>query len=156
VSTTVVSPGINAKMNELQASFVLLHLNYIDGHISERKEISDYYTNSLKDIPGIKILKLKQDFKSNYSYFPILINQTEYGISRDELYELFKTHNIYTRRYFYPLISEFPTYSGLPSATSDNIPNATQVTKEVLCLPIYPELLKSDMDRVSYILQKKI
>jgi len=80
------------------------------------------------------------EVRHNYSYFPIFIDEKEYGMSRDELYEKLKAHNIYGRRYFYPLISEFSTYRGLPSAAKENLPNAHKIANEVICLPIYPDL----------------
>ena len=137
---TVVGPGINAKMNEFQAALGLLQLKYIDEMIEKRKGITDIYRRELKDIEGIRYLDDQKGVKHNYSYFPILIDSKEHGWTRDEIYEELKKHNIFLRRYFYPLISQFPSYRGLPSATSENLPVAEKVTREVLCLPIYPNL----------------
>ena len=138
--TTVVGPGINAKMNEFQAALGLLQLKYVDKAIKDRKKITDLYRKNLRDIKGIRFLYDIKGVRHNYVYFPILIDHKEFGRSRDEVYEELKKHNIYTRRYFYPLISQFPTYKGLPSATSDNLPVAEKITKAILCLPIYPAL----------------
>lgn len=74
-------------------------------------------------------------------YLEKLVNSKEYGISRDDLYYKLQSYDIFGRRYFYPLISDFPTYRGLPSAKADNIPMATRVAKEVICLPIYPTFI---------------
>jgi len=142
--TTVIEPGINAKMNEIQAAFGLLQLKYVDGYITKRKAIAEIYRKELKDIPGIICLHDIEYVRHVYSYFPILVDFKKYGIKRDELYEELKLHNIFCRRYFYPLISQFPSYQGLLSAQKKNLPVATTVAKQVLCLPIYPELdLKS-------------
>ncbi len=137
---TVVAPGINAKMSEFQAALGLLQLKYINKAIEKRKKIAYTYRKCLTDVKGIRFLNDIEGVKHNYAYFPIFINQKEYGKSRDEVYEEFKKHNIYSRRYFYPLISQFPTYRGLPSASPENLPVAERITKEILCLPIYPDL----------------
>ena len=138
--TTVVGLGINAKMSEFQATLGLVQLKYIHESIEKRKRITTLYRNHLKDIKGIKILDDIEGVGHNYAYFPILIDHREYGKSRDEVYEDLKRHNIYTRRYFYPLISQFPSYRGLESARSGLMPVAEKVTAEVLCLPIFPDL----------------
>jgi dTDP-4-amino-4,6-dideoxygalactose transaminase len=138
--TEVVAPGINAKMNEIQAAMGLLQLKYIDRVIEKRKILSQAYQNQLKNVKGISFIEDIPGVKHSYSYFPILVDQELYGRSRDELYEEMKKQNIFGRRYFYPLISQFPTYRGLPSANPQNLPVAEQVTKKVICLPIYPSL----------------
>jgi dTDP-4-amino-4,6-dideoxygalactose transaminase len=136
---TVVAPGINAKMNEIQAAFGLLQLQYIDSVISKRKQITELYREKLSNILGIRFLSDIVGVTYNYSYFPIFVDE-QYGISRDELYNKLKAENILSRRYFYPLITEFSTYSGLPSAKPSNLPVAKKISSEVLCLPIYPDL----------------
>ena len=138
--TTVIEPGINAKMNEMQAAYGMLQLKYVNEYIERRKEITDMYKNKLVGIPGIKFLSDMENTIHCYSYFPILIDKKEYGLSRDDVYNNLKNSNIYCRRYFYPLISQFPTYRGLFSARKENLLVAEKVTSEVLCLPIYPNL----------------
>lgn len=137
---TVIEPGINAKMNELQAAYGLLQLKYVDENIAKRKAISELYRKNLTNIPGVKFLNDMNDVSHTYSYFPIFIDAPIYGKTRDELYEELKRNNICGRRYFYPLISQFPTYRGLTSAKPSNLPIAESIAKEVICLPIYPEL----------------
>ncbi len=151
--TKVIAPGINAKMNELQAAYGLLQLEHIDEAISKRKYIADLYRNLLTDVDGITFLKDIEGVKHNYAYFPIFIDKKKYGKSRDDLYEELKKHNIYGRRYFYPLISQFPTYSGLPSAALGNLSIAEGVTKQVICLPIYPDLLKENINEICRIVK---
>jgi len=136
---TVVAPGINGKMNEFQAALGLLQLKHIDNAIARRREIHDYYRKNLKNVKGIKILEVPTDCEYNYSYFPILVEK-EYSMSRDALFDRLKNSGIYARRYFYPLISEFPMYRGLSSAISANLPIAKAISREVICLPIYPDL----------------
>jgi dTDP-4-amino-4,6-dideoxygalactose transaminase len=148
---TVVAPGINAKMNEIQAAFGLLQLRYVDSLIAKRKEITETYRDSLNEVKGLRCLNDMRGVNHNYSYFPTFVSE-DYSISRDELYNRLKAEGIYTRRYFYPLISEFSTYKGLPSARSENLPVATKTAIEVLCLPIYPELKLSDVERICKII----
>jgi dTDP-4-amino-4,6-dideoxygalactose transaminase len=136
--TTVVAPGINAKMNEIQAAYGLLQLKYFDTVIDARKHITEKYREGLKDIPGVHYLVEAEGVDYNYSYFPVFIDENEYGKSRDEVYEALKKKDIYGRRYFYPLISEFPAYRGLPSAEGLDI--AYELSRQVICLPLYPDL----------------
>jgi dTDP-4-amino-4,6-dideoxygalactose transaminase len=147
--TTVIEPGINAKMNEIQAAYGLLQLKYVDNYIAGRKTVADTYRKQLEDIPGIRFLDDIPEVRHNYAYFPILVNASEYGKSRDELYEELKRHNIYGRRYFYPLISQFPTYRGLASAKPSNLPVAEKIASEVICLPIYPELALTTINKIT-------
>ncbi len=151
--TTVVSPGINSKMNEMQAALGLLQLKEHEKNLSKRKEITELYKEELKDVNGIEFLNQKQGVDYNYSYFPILIKK-EYPISRDELYFALKVQNIYSRRYFYPLITHFPMYKGLPSARFDNLLVAEGVANQVICLPIYPDLPHEDVFRITSIIAK--
>ncbi len=152
--TTVIAPGINAKMNEVQAAFGLLQLKYVDKAIEKRKKIANYYRENLSNIEGIHYLKDIDGIKHNYAYFPILIDEQIYGQSRDAVYNKLKVNNIYARRYFYPLISQFPTYRGLDSANPENLPIATKITEQVLCLPIYPDLEIETVDRVVELIRK--
>ncbi len=137
---TVVGPGINAKMNEVQAAMGLLQLKYVNNNLQQRKRISDFYKYELKNIDGIRFQEGMVSVNHNYGYFPIFVDKEKYGIERDELYDIFRANNIYVRRYFYPLISQFPTYRDLPSARAENLPIAEKMTEEVLCLPIYSDI----------------
>lgn len=138
--TTVIAPGINAKMNEVQSAYGLLQLKYVDGCIEKRKNIASNYREQLKGINGITFMEDITGVNHSYSYFPILVDKEKFGTTRDELYENLKKHNIFGRRYFYPLISQFPTYRGLSSSKPENLPVATKVAEQVICLPIYPNL----------------
>lgn len=151
---TVIEPGINAKMNELQAAFGLVQLKYVDDYIKERKAIAEFYRNELSKIHGIRILHDIKGISHSYTYFPILIDAKTYGESRDELYNKLKRNNIFGRRYFYPLISQFPTYRGLPSARTENLPIAEEVAEKVICLPIYPGLKNNTIKRICHIISK--
>lgn len=151
--TVVVAPGINGKMNEIQAAFGLLQLRYVDNAIAARKKIDTYYRNALSDIKGVRLRKLAPGIKHNYPYFPIFID-SRFPLRRDELYGKFRENDIYVRRYFFPLISDFPMYRGLPSAAKTNLPVARQVSDQVLCLPIYPAMQDSDADKIIAIIQR--
>lgn len=145
---TVIEPGINAKMNELQAAYGLLQLKYINENIAKRKTVAEMYRKEFFHVPGIGYLNDMESVAHSYSYFPILIDEKIYGESRDELYEKLKRNNIYGRRYFYPLISQFPSYRGLSSAKSSNLPVAEQVAEQVICLPIYPTLTEEEQQSI--------
>ena len=144
----VVAPGINGKMSEINAAFGLLQLKYIDKAISRRKEIDALYREQLEGVKGVRCLLDAGEKVANYAYFPILVDQN-YHVSRDELNEKLKGNGIYPRRYFYPLITEFPMYRGLPSAHRDNLPVATVAAQRVLCLPIYPALENAQIETIT-------
>lgn len=146
--TTVVAPGINGKMSEFNAALGLLQLKYLDKAIQLRKEIDSAYRQQLKGVKGIRCLNDSGEKVANYSYFPILVD-SEYPITRDEIYQKLKDNGIHPRRYFYPLISEFPMYRGLPSAHLDNLPVATKAAQQVLCLPIYPDLEMATVEKIT-------
>lgn len=149
--TNVVATGINGKMSEFNAALGLLQLKHVDRAIQKRKEIDKYYRENLSEIKGIHCLGGNEELSSNYAYFPILIDN-DYPISRDELYEKMRENGLYPRRYFYPLISDFPMYRGLPSSNPENLPVATRVASQVLCLPIYPDLAMDVVDEICHLI----
>jgi dTDP-4-amino-4,6-dideoxygalactose transaminase len=144
---TVVAPGINGKMNEFQAALGMLQLQHIQACIDKRKQIDDIYRQELQIVKGIDTPALITDAEHNYSYFPVLVNES-YPLMRDTLYQKLRDAGIYARRYFYPLISQFPMYRSLPSAASHNLPVATRIANQVLCLPIYPDLPAAEQYKV--------
>lgn len=144
---TVVAPGINAKMDEVHAAFGLLQLRHVSKVAVERKRVSDAYHKALANVPGITLPHIHHGVTPNHSYFPLLI-EDDFPISRDSLYERLRSVSIYSRRYFFPLISEFPMYRGLESAKPENLPVAKRVSSSVICLPIYPDLSDEDIQRV--------
>lgn len=152
---TVIEPGINAKMNELQSAYGLLQLKYIGEYTANRREISRIYRENLEGIKGIRFLSDIRGIEHSYTYFPILVDESVYGESRNSLYERLKEHNIFCRRYFYPLISQFPTYSGLPTSNKANLPIANKVAEQVICLPIYPSLEKESLMQIVNHLKKR-
>lgn len=151
---TVVAPGINSKMDEVRSAFGILNLRQVDEAIAKRQQVAIKYRESLKDVHGVRYFDDMPGVRHNYSYFPIFIDAEEFGRTRDELYEEMKSHNILSRRYFYPLISTFSTYRGLPSATKENLPEATKLADTVLCLPMHHELTEEDVERVLDVIKK--
>ena len=150
---TVVGQGINGKMNEVQAAMGLLQLKYIDSAREKSQKIVCLYREMMEEVKGIRYLNDFEGVKHNYSYFPIFIDEREYRKSRDEVYEELKANKIFARRYFYPLISQFSAYKGLPSASVSNLPVADRLSNEILCLPIYPDLDHNDVERVINVLR---
>ena len=146
--TEVVAPGINSKVDEVRAAYGLLNLKQVDDAIAARQRIAKIYRQELRDIPGVRFFEDMPGVRHNYSYFPIFINSEEFGMTRNELYFKMKECNVLGRRYFYPLISEFSTYRGLPSAAPENLPVATRIANEVICLPMHHELNNNDIDRI--------
>lgn len=144
---TVVAPGINGKMNEVQAAFGLMQLQNIDYILSRRREIDNTYRQALASVRGIKTFGYRANVIPNGSYFPIFVDE-DYPLSRDELYQVLKDRQIYSRRYFFPLISSFPMYRGLASSAKANLPMAIKVADSVLCLPIFPDLSADDQRQI--------
>jgi len=141
---TVMAPGINGKMSEINAAFGLLQLKHVDTAIAKRGEIDALYRQGLSAVKGITCLSVPVDTERTFSYFPVLVG-SDYPLSRDELYSRLKEKNIHARRYFYPLISDMPMYRGLSSADQSNLPVAEALSQQVLCLPIYPDLTLEDV-----------
>lgn len=144
---TVIAPGINGKMSEFNAALGLAQLQVVDGAIQKRGEIDGRYREGLAGVRGIECQSLDPDYSSNFGYFPVMVSP-EYPLRRDALYQKLRDHGIYARRYFYPLISDFPMYRGLPSAAPASLPVARQAAEHVLCLPISPGLLAADQERI--------
>ncbi len=146
--TTVVAPGINGKMSEFNAALGLLQLKYVDRALARRKEIGLAYREKLNSVSGIRCVNNLEETVANYAYFPIFV-KNHFPISRDDLYQKLKDNGIHPRRYFYPLISEFPMYRGLPSAQREFLPVATKAAQQVICLPIYPDLALSVAEEIT-------
>lgn len=145
--TTVVAAGINGKMSEFGAALGLLQLKYIDQALARRRKIDRIYRARFANIPGISCVKRGGQTHDNHAYFPILVGP-EYPLSRDALYEHLRGCGIHGRRYFYPLISDFPMYRGLQSANRANLPVAADIAEQVICLPIYPDLVEANQNRI--------
>ena len=143
---TVVAPGINGKMSEVNAAFGLLQLKNVSTALARRREVDARYREAFSSVKGIRCLEAGSEGEANYSYFPILV-EPDYPLSRDALYEKMREQGVYARRYFYPLISDFPMYRSLASSHRDNLPVATAVAQKVICLPMHPALGVDDQRR---------
>ena len=150
----VVAPGINSKMDEMRSAYGILALRQVDDAIEARHRVAVQYREALKNIPGVRFFEDMPGVKHNYSYFPVFINAEEYGMTRDQLYFKLKESNVLGRRYFYPLISTFEPYRTLPSSAAENLPVATRIADEVICLPMHHELSEADVERVLDIMMK--
>jgi len=151
---TVVAPGINGKMDEMRSAYGLLNLKQVDAAIKARNEVAKKYRAALRNVPGVSFWDDMPGVRHNYSYFPIFINADEFGMSRDDLYYEMKEVSVLSRRYFYPLISNFPTYRGLPTANRENLPLGNKMADEVLCLPMHHDLSEEDIKRVLNFFEK--
>ena len=151
--TEVVGPGINSKMDEIRSAYGLLNLKLVDAAIEARHQVAIRYREALRGIKGITFFDDMPGVRHNYSYFPIFVDAEEYGMSRDELYFKLRDKGIWGRRYFYPLISTFSTYRGLPSASKENLPVAHKMADSVICLPMHHELKKEDLSKVIHTIQ---
>ena len=152
--TVVLAPGINSKMDEVRSAYGLLNLKQADAAIASRKRVAQQYTEAIKQIKGIDLfpyiesLGAKQGFEWNCAYYPILINEAEYGMSRDMLYEKMKAQGVFGRRYFYPLITTFEPYRDFPTAKKENLPVATEMANRVICLPMHHKLSVGDVKQI--------
>lgn len=152
--TEVIAPGINSKVDEVRAAYGILNLRQVDDAIEARHQVAIRYREALRDVDGITFMEDMPGVKHNYSYFPIFIDADKYGTTRDELYFRMKSENVLGRRYFYPLISEFTTYKGLPSASKDNLSNAHKMADSVICLPMHHALSEEDIERTLSLIVK--
>lgn len=153
--TEVVAPGINSKVDEMRSAYGLLNLRQVDAAIAARRRVAVRYRKALRDVPGITFFDDMPGVRHNYSYFPIFVDAEKYGMTRDELYFKMRDAGVLGRRYFYPLISEFTPYRGLPSSAPSNLPNAHRMASTVICLPMHHVLSKDDIKCViSCILSK--
>jgi dTDP-4-amino-4,6-dideoxygalactose transaminase len=150
---SVIGSGINGKMSELNAAVGLVQLKHYAEQREKRRAVDARYRAAVQNIPGLRCIDEQPGLYRNYAYFPILVGP-EYPISRDDLYARMKENNINPRRYFYPLISDFSMYSGLPCSRVENLPVAHAIANSVLCLPMFSELSQSDQDRVIDILNR--
>jgi len=153
---TVEAPGINGKMDEVRAAYGLLNLKQVDAAIEARKKVADAYRAALKDVKGIRFFDDMAGVRHNYSYFPIFMDAEQYGMTRDELYEKMKSQGIFGRRYFYPLITAFDPYKDYPSASPENLPVATKIADQVICLPMHHELSEENVKRIVKIINETL
>lgn len=151
---TIVEPGTNGKLNEVQAAIGILLLKKVEAEIEKRKEITNHYRQLLADIPGIKAGSDIKGVTSNYPYFVVRVDQKDYGLSRDELYLELMNYNIITRKYFYPLCSNFQCFRDLPSSSELKLPVANKVAETVLSLPLHGRMSEADVKKICRIIRQ--
>lgn len=151
---SVDEPGINGKLNELQAAVGILLLKEVEAEITQRKYLTNLYRQVLVDVPGITVSQEAEEITANYPYFVIRVDPAAYGISRDELYSRLLSFNIFCRKYFYPLCSNFKCFKGLPSSSADNLPTANKVAESVLALPLHGRMSASDVQKIGGIIRE--
>jgi dTDP-4-amino-4,6-dideoxygalactose transaminase len=148
----VETVGVNAKMNEFQAAMGIVNLRYINDEFIKRKKITHIYKTELKQIEGIRFLEEKDNIKHNYSYMPIVIDDKKTKVNRDELFDKLREYGIFTRKYFYPLVTDFQCYKGI--FYDGNLKNAKYVASRVLTLPIYGDMSKDDLYKIINLIKK--
>lgn len=153
--TTVTEIGLNGKMQEVSAAIGVLQLDYLQDAIKLRGQIDSLYRALLGELDGISCVRPVGQKEKNYSYFPVLLTESS-RVSRDTLYERLKANGINGRRYFFPLISEFPMYRNLPSATHANLAKARAISERIICLPIYPELPLDSVRKTAEIISEAV
>lgn len=151
---TVATPGINAKIDEVRSAYGLVNLKQIDRAIEARRQTAMKYREALHDVPGVRFMQDIPGVRHNYAYFPVFIDADEYGMSRDELYFKMKKRQVFGRRYFYPLISEFLPYRNLESSEAANLPVATEISNSVICLPMHHEVSNEDAERIIELIKR--
>jgi len=153
---SVVEPGTNGKLNEVQASVGILLLKEVEKEIERRKEITNLYRSLLENVPGIALGKDMEGVSHNYPYMSIRVDKDEFGLGRDELYEKLKEYNVIARRYFYPICSNFQCYSDLPSASKSRLPVANEVADTILSLPLNGRMTESDVVKICNIIKDQL
>lgn len=144
--------GANAKMNEFCAAMGLCNLRHVHNEIEKRKAVVNAYRERLSGLKGIQLLPIQKDVTPNYSYFPIIVDEVQFGCSRNEVYEILKENNIFSRKYFYPLTSNFDCYRG--KYDSLLTPIALYISDRVLTLPLYADLSIEKVNQICNIIIK--
>ena len=150
---SVMEPGTNGKLNEIQAAVGILLLKEVNKEIEKRKEITNLYRDMLKNIPGIATRKDLDGVSHNYAYFVITVEEEEYGLSRDKLFDKLAEYNVIARKYFYPLCSNFQCYRDYPSSLKQQLPIANKIADKVLTLPLHGRMQNSDVEKICAIIK---
>lgn len=148
----VAEVGANAKLNEFCAAMGLCNLRYVEDEIAKRKRVTERYRELLSEVKGIRILKPKPEVTSNYAYFPVLIDETAYGRLRDEVYDILKENDIYSRKYFYPLTSDQACFRNKYQTVPLN--HARYVSDRILVLPLYADLSLEDVAEIANLMKE--
>lgn len=150
----VTMPGINGKMNEISALMGRCVLPLVEQEMNRRAEIRDIYRREFRDVEGLETVDVPENVKNSQQYMVVRIDADKFGVARDEVYSYLREFNVYSRKYFYPLISNYPCYKQLPSAGEEALPVAAMVSQEVLCLPFYGDLKDDEVHRICELIKK--
>ena len=142
--------GSHARMNEFQSIMGLCNLNHVSEEILKRKKLTERYRENLRGIEGIKVMEEVEGVENNYTYFPVLIDEEKFGLNRDDVYDILLNNNIFSRRYFYKLTSDFECYEN--KFKKYETPIANKIAKSVLTLPLHGDLSIDDIDKVCDVL----
>lgn len=143
--------GLNAKLNEFQSAFGLIQLQHMERAIELRKNASLRYRELLKEVKGLSMIVTKDGIKHNYAFFPVLINPDEFGATRDDVMAFLESKNIFARKYFHPLVSDFKEFSQFKRT---ELQTATQVAENILCLPLFHDIIENEISKVVDCLKK--
>lgn len=142
--------GLNAKMNEFQAAMGLANLESIGEKIENRRQAYGIYRNAFREIPGLRLVELPKNVKYNYAYLPVLVDETKFGKTRDQLFTMLQTYNVFARKYFYPLITNTVAYAGAEA----DVPVAQYVSDRILCLPLFGDITAEETSQICDIIQE--
>jgi dTDP-4-amino-4,6-dideoxygalactose transaminase len=151
----VADIGINGKMNEIQAAIGLLNLKLYREEQQKRIAIRKRFIDNLAQIRGIRIPRRPQGVTDSCQYFPIIVER-DFPVTRNALFNALKEQNVFTRKYFFPLCSDYDPYKALPSASKENLPVANDIKNKVLCIPFYGGLTNDDVDAICGIISNEV
>ncbi len=143
--------GTNAKMTDMHAAMGLCNLKHFDEYIAKRKSVAERYREHLEGIDGLKLNVIQQDVVSNFAYFPIVLEEQNTGVTCDMVMEELAKHNVFVRKYFYPLCSDFECIKEM--GIQSDVPAASYISKRVLTLPCYSDLELEDVDGICRIIR---
>lgn len=145
----VVDIGINGKMNELQAAIGLLNLQAVEQEKEKRRELKARYRAFLDGLEGVRLAADQPEVENAEQYFPVIIDEARFGRSRDDIYEALKTHNIFARKYFHPICTDFVPYKGEKIVSTKNMPVCEEIKSQVLCLPYHSGVGEAAVDMIA-------
>lgn len=153
--TSVRYVGLNAKLNEIQSIMGICNLDLYQEQREKRKLVFERYQEQLRQVSGIRLMELKEDLESNYAYFPIWIDEKIFGEDRNQVYTRLREHQIFPRKYYYPLVPDYECYRGRFSWSQCDVPVAKKIAEGILVLPFYSELSMMDVDRICELIKNK-
>ncbi len=151
----VISIGINGKMNEVQAAIGLLNLPKVADERAERAKLRKSYDAFLMDLPGISVQPIQPGVTNSEQYYPVVIDEALFGRNRDEVYAALRKKNIFARKYFHPICTDFEPYRGMPIVSARNQTVAEIRKSQVLCLPFFGGVSEAQILEIREILHDR-